>query len=150
MPYSLFDYVPGSFHTMGASVITTPTTADAIYCTGNEGSYDGKNTYWMANARQGCKINPQGVSKPMGLAITKAQYDAGLKGAPPGMTTMALGEEANPPVQPPVKYIVCEDGFQTKTPVGAQTLVDPCSGHYKCPATTSQPYRGKNCSYRLA
>ena len=34
------------------------------------------------------------------------------------------------PPAPPVKYMTCPDGFRASVPVGAQTFVDPCRGHY--------------------
>jgi len=48
---------------------------DLLYCTGGEGVYDGTPTFWMSNARAGCKTNKEGKSMPYGRAISKEEYD---------------------------------------------------------------------------
>ena len=47
---------------------------DVAYCTGGEGLYDGQETYWVSTARQGCKVNREGVSKPYGRSISRDEY----------------------------------------------------------------------------
>jgi len=49
--------------------------ADKIYCTGNEGVYDGKRTYWISSVRAGCKVNNGGEEMPYGLQISKAEFE---------------------------------------------------------------------------
>jgi len=48
---------------------------DIAYCTGGEGAYDGKPTFWTSSARKGCKTNNQGQSMPYGREISKEEYD---------------------------------------------------------------------------
>ena len=73
---------------------------DIAYCTGGEGAYDGKPTFWTSSARKGCKTNNQGQSMPYGREISKEEYDLGYSGNvinPPTPTQNCpapLGKEA--------------------------------------------------------
>jgi len=51
---------------------------DLIYCTGNEGVYDGQNTYYTSSARRGCKINEKGEEKPYGRLISQEEFAQGV------------------------------------------------------------------------
>ena len=53
-------------------------TMDLIYCKGNEGSYDGQNTYYVSSARRGCKINDKGEAKPYGILISQEEFAQGV------------------------------------------------------------------------
>lgn len=65
----------------------------------------------------------------------------------PGMHSMGLSPVYKPPATP--KTIICPDGFDTKLPIGSQSVMDPCRGHYPCPLTTQTIFQGKTCNYSL-
>ena len=67
-------YVPENAQTtmmLGEESTPDRQTMDLIYCTGNEPA---NATYYVSNARAGCKVNPQGESKPNAVMISKEEY----------------------------------------------------------------------------
>ena len=76
--------VPSPITTLALGEETPPDRQimDLIYCIGGEGTYDGIDTYYVSNARRGCKINDKGEAKPYGRVISKLEYDQGIRQSP--------------------------------------------------------------------
>ena len=106
MPSPLFDYIPESFHTMGASPQPSQTE---VLC--KNGTWDITFGFAPPCRTQGGEATPRKV-RPY---------------APPYMPPPL-------PAPAPIPYetVTCPDGFKFTHPKDTRYFMDPCTGHY-CP-----------------